>query len=125
MHVPNPSHADAAASGPLSPGQVRALKIAVVVMGVLIVLGLFTVFARIIYLASRPAPQVQAASQAPRKTTQRLALPPGAIVRQSSISGDRVAVQYEAPSGAGIVILDLASGQIVSRVELAPEAPRD
>jgi hypothetical protein len=104
---------------------VRALKIAVVVMGVLIVLGLFTVFARIIYLASRPGPQVQAASQAPRKAAQRLALPPGAIVRQTSISGDRLAVQYEAPSGAGIVILDLASGQIVSRVELAPEAPRD
>jgi hypothetical protein len=125
MHVPNPSQADAAASGPLSPGQVRALKIAVVVMGVLIILGLFTVFARIIYLASRSGPQVQAASQASGKTAQRLALPRGAIVRQSSISGDRLAVQYEAPSGAGIVILDLASGQIVSRVELAPEAPRD
>jgi hypothetical protein len=52
-------------------------------------------------------------------------LPPGALVRQTSISGDRLAVQYEAPSGAGIVVLDLASGQIVSRVELAPEAPRD
>jgi Family of unknown function (DUF6476) len=125
MHVPNPSQADAAASGPLSPGQVRALKIAVVVMGVLIIIGLFTVFARIIYLASRSGPQVQAASQASGKTAQRLALPRGAIVRQSSISGDRLAVQYEAPSGAGIVILDLASGQIVSRVELAPEAPRD
>ena len=125
MHVPNPSQADAAASGPLSPGQVRALKIAVVVMGVLIILGLFTVFARIIYLASRSGPQVQAASQASRKTAQRLALPPGAIVRQTSISGDRLAVQYEAPSGAGIVVLDLASGQVVSRVELAPEAPRD
>jgi Family of unknown function (DUF6476) len=125
MHVPNPSQADAAASGPLSPGQVRALKIAVVVMGVLIIIGLFTVFARIIYLASRSGPQVQAASQASGKTAQRLALPRGAIVRQILISGDRLAVQYEAPSGAGIVILDLASGQIVSRVELAPEAPRD
>jgi hypothetical protein len=123
MTVPTPSQAEAAASGPLNPGQVRALKIAVVVMGVLIVLGLFTVFARIIYLASRPSPQVQAVSQTPGRATQRLALPPGAVVRQSSISGDRLAVQYEAPSGAAIVILDLARGQVVSRIELVHEAP--
>jgi hypothetical protein len=123
MRAPNPSQADAPDSGPLGPGQVRALKIAVVVMGVLIVLGLFTVFARIIYLASKPGRQVQAASQVPR-SEHRLALPPGAVVRQTSISGDRLAVQYESPSGAGIVVLDLASGQVVSRIELAPETPR-
>jgi hypothetical protein len=123
MHAPNPSQVAAAGSGPLSAGQVRALKIAVVVMGVLIVLGLFTVIARIIYLASRPGRQVQAASQAV-KAEQRLALPPGAVVRQTSLSGDRLAVHYEAPSGAGIVVLDLASGHVVSRIELAPEAPR-
>jgi hypothetical protein len=110
-------------SGPLSPGQVRALKIIVVVMGVLILLGLFTVFGRIIYLASKPGRQVQAASQG-LKAEQRLALPPGAEVRQTSISGDRLAVHYEAPSGAAVVVLDLASGQVLSRIELAPEAPR-
>lgn len=122
MAAPNSSRADET-GGPLSPGQVRALKIAVVVMGLLIVLGLFTVFARIFYLASRPERQAQAASQA-LKVEQRLLLPPGAAVRQSSISGDRLAVQYEAPSGPGIIVLDLKSGQIASRIEFAPEAPR-
>jgi hypothetical protein len=123
MRAPNPGQMDEPGSGPLSPGQVRALKIAVVVMGVLILLGLFTVFGRIFYLASRPGRQVQAASQG-LKSEQRLALPPGAEVRQTSISGDRLAVHYEAPTGAGIVVLDLASGQVLSRIELAPDAPR-
>jgi hypothetical protein len=118
-----PKQVDEPGSGPLSPRQVRALKIAVVVMGVLILLGLFTVFGRIIYLASRPAPQVQAASQG-LSPELRLGLPAGAEVRHTSISGDRLAVHYEAPTGGGIVVLDVARGQVLSRIELVPEAPR-
>jgi hypothetical protein len=102
---------------------VRALKVVVVMMGVLILLGLATVFGRIIYLASRPSPQVKAAPQAP-SAEQRLVLPPGAQVRQTSLSGDRLAVHYEAPEGSGIIVLDLASGQVLNRIQVTPEAPR-
>ena len=123
MRAPNPSQTDGPAGGPLNPGQVRALKVAVVVMGVLILLGLATVFGRIIYLASRPGPQVKAAPQAAR-AEQRLVLPPGAQVRQTSLSGDRLAVHYEAPDGSGIIVFDLASGQVLNRIEVTPDAPR-
>jgi hypothetical protein len=123
MRPPHPSQADDPAGGPLSPGQVRALKVAVVVMGVLILLGLLTVFGRILYLSSRPGRQVEAAPQ-PVKTEQRLLLPPGAQVRQTSISGDRLAVHYEAPDGSGIIVLDLASGQVLNRIQITPDTPR-
>jgi hypothetical protein len=54
----------------------------------------------------------------------RLALPDGAQVRSMSLSGDRLAVHFDAPGGGGIAIVDLASGQAVSRIELVPEPPR-
>ena len=110
-------------SGPLGSGPVRLLKIAVVVMGVLILAGLAAIAARVFYLASRPARQpsgiaLAAAGQA------RLALPDGAVVRHVALSGDRLAVTYEHPGGTAIAILDLATGETVRRIEVVPEPPR-
>jgi phage shock protein PspC (stress-responsive transcriptional regulator) len=97
----------------------RNLKIAVIAMGVLIVLGVLTVIGRIIYLASRPAGQVTTLAASPR-----LALPAAASVRSVALSGDRLVVHYDAPTGSGISVLDLASGRVLTRVELVPEPPR-
>jgi hypothetical protein len=60
----------------------------------------------------------------------RLPLPAGAAVRGVSLSGDRLLVQYEAShagtgGGGGVVILDLATGKVLSRVELVPGARRE
>ena len=47
------------------------------------------------------------------------AAPAGATVRNLSLSGNRLAVHYDAPSGGGIAIVDLATGRTVQRIELS------
>ncbi len=111
------------AAGQRAPNTERTLKIIVAVLGVLIVLGVLTVIGRMIYLASRgPA---QSASASAIAATPRLALPAGAVIRSMALSGDRLAVHFDAASGSGIAILDLANGRTLSRVELVPELPRN
>lgn len=117
-----PDDSGGAAAPAQDTGSLRALKIAVIVMGVVLVLGFITVIARIIYLVSRP-PAQQASSGAGLAAEQRLELPDGAIVRSQSLSGNRLAVHYEAPGGAGIAVLDLETGRTISRVRLVPALP--
>lgn len=100
----------------------RNLKILVAALAVLIVIGVFTVIGRIIYLASRGG--VQSGSAAVVASNPRLALPAGATIRSLSMNGDRLAVHYDAVSGSGIAVMDLATGKVLSRVELVPEPPR-
>lgn len=107
----------------LGERQLKMLKVAVIVMGVILVLGFATVIARIVYLVNRGGETVTTVS-APVQQAARLALPAGASVRNMSLTGHRLAVHYEGPAGGGIVILDLESGKPVSRVEIVPEAPR-
>ncbi len=104
-------------------GLQRILKISIVVMGVLIVVGLLTVIGRMIYLASGGRQQVSTTA-GPVAPAARLPLPDGAVVRTVALSGDRLAVHFDAPGGSGIAILDLATGRALSRVELVPEPPR-
>jgi hypothetical protein len=106
----------------LSPDQERWLRIAVITMGVLLVAGIATVIGRVIYLASGSGGQ--AASAGNLAATARLALPAGADVRSLSLSGQRLAIHYVAGGVPAIAILDLTTGQVVSRVEIATEPPR-
>lgn len=109
---------------PDGPG-VRALKIVVIGMGVLIVLGVLTVIGRIVYLANQGPKQASiATSNARLASSAKLALPSHAHVKQISLSGDRLAVHYESPTGSAIAIVDLAGGNVLSRVDLVTEVPR-
>lgn len=111
---------------PFTPAQLRALKIAIVVMSIILVLGFGAIIARLYYLATQPASSAPAVasriSGAPLAPEISLALPAGAQVRTMSLTagGDRLAVHFEAPTGPGIVILDLPSGKVASRVRLLP-----
>lgn len=107
----------------------RLLVFIVSFLGLLIVAGLTAVVLRIIYLSSTPSAQREApeAAQAALPAAgvpshDRLDLPAGAVVKSVSLSGDRLAVHYEAPSGAGITIFDLASGAVVRGLVVAPGA---
>ena len=124
MSQPTP-RAPEIALPPDTPG-VRALKIAIVVMGAMIVLGLLTIIGRMVYLASAGGKQGSSltSSSARLAPNATLALPPGAHVKHVALSGDRLVVHYESASGSGIAVLDLASGNQVSRVEIVPEVPR-
>lgn len=100
--------------------QLRRLKAAVIIMGVVLILGFGVVIFRIIHLLGRagpPAVPTTAASATPRPDIA-LDLPEGAVARQVTLAaGDRLLVHYDAPGGGGIAIVDLATGK-VQRVHL-------
>jgi hypothetical protein len=113
-----------------APGQTAAearlqrnLKIVVVALGVLIFAGLATAVGRIIYLASAK-PAQPGASSVPLSSGAGLQLPAGAQVRSISLSGDRLAVHYEAQGAEGVAVIDLATGQPVASVGITRAAPR-
>ncbi len=110
---------------PNGPG-VRALKFAVVAMAIMIVVGILVVIGRIVYLANQRGTQGSSttATSARLSAQAQLALPAGASIRQIALSGDRLAIHYDSPAGAAIAILDLASGTVLSRVQVVPELPR-
>lgn len=101
----------------------RTLVFIVVFLGLLIVAGIVAVVLRIIYLSSQPAAQPVASPAAATEAAAdagKLALPAGAVVRSVSLAGDRLAVHYEAPGGAGIAVVDVASGTVVRRMDIVP-----
>ena len=114
------------ASVPLNDGQVKGLKIAVSIMTGILVLGVLTLFGRIIYLVARPSPTATAAAQVPPTirapaAAMTVPLPAGAVVRQTTLSGDRLVLHYDAPTGGGILLVDTVTGQIISRITLQPQ----
>jgi len=100
-----------------TPSQLRALRIAVVVMGIILLLGFATVIGRIVFLLNAtPKPEANASGTVPEATAPLRApaaveLPKGAVVKHLALSGNRLAIHFETPSGAGIRIVDLLSPQ--------------
>lgn len=100
----------------------RGMKYAVIGMGIILILGFLTIIARIVYLTSR----MDASATLPAGDIS-LPLPAGAEVLTMSLSGNRLAVHTrEAATGERqIVVIDLASGLIVNRVQLTVPAGRE
>lgn len=110
--------------GPLSPGGVKALKFAVVAMGVLIVIGLIAVVGRVIYMASASrAAKTQPTSALVDRA--KLVLPRATEAKSISLHGDRLSVHYSGSDQAGIVIMDLGSGRVLSRITLEASGADD
>lgn len=113
----------AGAAPPGRTGTERLLLGVVIALGVLMVAALGAVLIRIVHLSTQASLPALVAPSTPVATlpeAARLALPAGAVVRSISLSGDRLAVHYEAPAGAGIVIVDVASGHTIGRLGLEP-----
>lgn len=108
----------AAEQGPLSPLGVRLLKIAIVVMGIMIVVGVAVAIGRIIYLASNTGSDNVATQSAPGPLAPRhtLSLPEGARITQTSLNGDRLLVRYVADGRTELAIYDLHQGRLLSTV---------
>lgn len=106
----------------------RNLKIIVTVLGVALFVGLAVVVGRIIYLASaapaQPGAQTAGAAGAPGPAFS-LQLPAGAQVRSMALSGDRLAVHYEAASGEGIAVIDLRTGRPAASIGIERGAARN
>jgi hypothetical protein len=115
---------EAASAGQFSEPQMRMLRAAVIGMAILLVVGLFTLIGRIIYLAksggaTSPNTTVSA-PPSPRTLAPevRVALPAGAMIKATTISGDRLTITYSDTSGDGLVIVDLTTAQVVSRIRI-------
>jgi hypothetical protein len=104
-----------------TPRQVRLLKVAVIVMGILLVGGFALVLATIVYQASRLG-EVKEAS-IPRQAgmpviESELVILPGTTITSLSLDGDRLALHLSSAAGAEIAVVDIKTGKVVSRLKL-------
>lgn len=102
----------------LSQPHVKLLKFAVIAMGVMIVVGLAVVVGRIIYLATGSSTPAPTTASAPA-TGGQISLPPGARVKQMTMTNERLALHYEGKDTSGLIIVDLRTGQQISRFDIA------
>jgi len=99
----------------------RILKLVVIVLAIVLFAGLLAAIGRVIYLASSSATQPAALPTLAIRPEQSLELPAGAQVRSVSLSGNRLAVHYDVGAAAGIAVLDLQTGRMVTNVAIEPK----
>jgi hypothetical protein len=113
----------------LTDTQIKRLKIAIAIMSALMIVGIITLIVRVIYLASGRSEQAGRAEPAGSALTStavggalmaeiKLALPAGASLKATSLSGNRLVAHYASPKGEGVVIVDLSSGKVMSHVRI-------
>ena len=101
----------------------RALKVLVVVMGVLIVLGTAGLVTALVYRLRAPprlaggVPAVVPGGVVPAQAV--LDEPAGTRITALAAVGGRLAVGLQGGGPDRVVVLDLASGQVAGRVSLA------
>ena len=101
----------------------RWLVVAVIVMSLLLVVGIFVVGSEISrrLSAPKPAPSVTAA----QPFTQKIELPAGAQVISMTAIGDRLIVQVESQTGlATAYVVDPRTGSLLGTIEFPSGAPR-
>ena len=105
-----------------TPRQVRVLKVAVIVMGLLLVGGFAFVLAAIVYQASRGGQATSPAEAAAGTSTlSELSIPKDASVTTLALDGNRLALHLDSPQGGEIVVIDVATGKVLARIRLKPE----
>jgi hypothetical protein len=102
--------------------QVRVLKIAVIVMGLLMVGGFAFVLAVIVYQASQVGQGGREATGAvPGTAASELQIPKDATVGSLALDGDRLALHLSSQAGSEIAVIDLRSGKVIARIKLTPQ----
>ena len=89
----------------------RALKVLVVVMGVLIVAGTVTLVALVVQRAGRAGGAVVSGDVALRQ-------PPGSRIAGVASAEGRVAIWVERPDGGRILLVDPARGRVVGEIRI-------
>jgi Family of unknown function (DUF6476) len=96
----------------------RALKILVVVMGIMIVGGFAALVVIIIGRVSHRGP---APAETPKGFARPIDIPRGARIEAMTAGGNRLVVGLELPDGnRQLLIIDLATGARLGTVELHP-----
>jgi hypothetical protein len=95
---------------------IQALKFAVVVMGILIVVGM-------VVMAVTIASRLSAMADVEPALADHIALslPPGAVIVETDLDGDRLALRLETPEGPAVQVFDLASGALLSTIATVGE----
>lgn len=101
-----------------TPRQVRVLKIAVIVMGILLVGGFAFVMAAIVYQASELGDKKTDASASTATLQAGLALPEDATVTSMALDGDRLALHLTTRAGPEIAVIDVTNGKVLSRIKI-------
>jgi hypothetical protein len=104
-----------------TPRQVRVLKIAVIVMGLLLVGGFAFVMAAIVYQATRAGQGSVASGAASSSVETDLAIAKDATVGALSLDGDRLALHLNSAAGPEIAVIELKTGKVLARIKLKPQ----
>lgn len=132
------AHPDSAEQPPfMSPEATRKMTVAVVVMGVILVLGFAALIAGLIYRSADLAqgsrksasPQVATASSAtagpgtrssqfyrdavPSITHTDVPVPPGARITHVAVEGDRATITLAHAGGTSLLVVDTQSGKVL------------
>jgi hypothetical protein len=98
----------------------RALKIATIVMGVLIVAGTTGLIVVIAHrMSGRAAVSASVAGTSPASVAAVLDEPAGTHIAGIAAAGDRLAVQLQGGGLDRVVLIDPASGAVTGRISLA------
>jgi hypothetical protein len=107
-----------------TPRQVRVLKVAVIVMGLLLVGGFAFVLAAIVYQASQGGQGGAVGAGAGTSLNgveSELPIPKDATVISLALDGDRLALHLNSAAGPEVVVVDLKTGKVVARIRLKPQ----
>ena len=102
-----------------TPRQVRVLKFAVIVMGILLVGGFAFVLAAIVYQASKGGQS--SALSGGETVAAELRVPKDASIETMALDGDRLALHLQTGAAPEIVVIDLKTGKTLARIKLKPE----
>ncbi len=97
---------------------IQLLKFIVIAMGLLIVSGVTVLGVTIV---NRVAARGEIASAPPDRIA--MSLPEGARIVETVMDDDRLALRIETTDGDQILIIDLASGEVISTVKIAGQTP--
>lgn len=104
---------DVAANG-WSARNERAIKAAVYIMGVLIVIGIVALVAGIVVKAGHGKKAAAGFGDL------NVPVPAGARIAGSRLDGDRLVIDVTSPEGGEVVIVDVRKARVLGRVKLAP-----
>lgn len=96
------------------------LKVAVAVMGVLLVAGFGLVVTTIVHRVSNPKAEVRVIGPGGQFGTTDVAIEKGDVVRSVNLNEDRMAIHVAGAQGEEIVIVNVKSGQELGRFRLRP-----
>lgn len=112
--------------GPFSERGTRILKIAVVVMGIMLIVGFMIVVVTIAYRAMKLGEDAPSTNPAPNKhgfSRLDVEVERDTLISQIELDGNRMAVHVTKDSADEILIIDIRRGELLGRVKLIEKPP--